>query len=61
MMQNAKLDYNLGFFVRETCLLPQPVFILACGRQLNDLVRYCAAPNTLVHPYTVNLGTFPNT
>ena len=61
MMQSAKLNDSLGPFVREIRPSPEPAFILARDRQLNDLVRFCAAPNSFsiltVDP-TFNLGEF---
>ena len=61
MTQSAKLGDSLGPFVRETHPSPEPAFILARDRQLNDLVRFCAAPDSfsiLTEDPTFNLGKF---
>ena len=61
MMQSAKLGDSLGHFVRETQPSPEPAFVLARDRQLNDLVRFCEIPENVsvltVDP-TFNLGDF---
>ena len=59
MMKSAKLDDSLGQFVHETRPSPEPAFILARDRQLNDLVRFCAAPDILTVDPTFNLGHDP--
>ncbi len=61
MMQSAKLGDSLGHFVRETRPSPEPAFVLARDRQLDDVVRFCAIPDNFsvltVDP-TFNLGDF---
>lgn len=61
MMQNAKVGDSHGCFVRETRPSPEPAFVLARDRQLDDLVRFCAIPDSFsvltVDP-TFNLGDF---
>ena len=61
MMQSAKVSDGLGHFVRETRPSPEPAFVLARDRQLDDLVRFCAIPESFsvltVDP-TFNLGEF---
>ena len=61
MMQSAKVGDSLGHFVRETRPSPEPAFVLACDRQLDDLVRFCAIPDgfsVLTVDPTFNLGDF---
>ena len=41
MMRSAEEDV-MGKFVRETRPSPEPAFVLARDRQLDDLVRFCA-------------------
>ena len=61
MMQSAKVGDSLGCFVRETRSSPEPAFVLARDRQLDDLVRFCAIADSFsvltVDP-TFNLGDF---
>ena len=61
MMQSAKVGDSLEHFVRETRPSPEPAFVLALDRQLDDRVRFCAIPDGLsvltVDP-TFNLGDF---
>jgi len=61
MMQSASLGDSLGLFVRETRPSPEPAFILARDRQLDDLVRFCAIANgfsVLTVDPTFKLGDF---
>lgn len=61
MMQSAKLGDSCGLFVRETRPSPEPAFVLARDRQLDDIVRFCTIPDNFsvltVDP-TFNLGDF---
>jgi len=61
MIQQAKLGDSTGMFVRETRASPEPAFVLARDRQLDDLVRFCTNPSVFsiltVDP-TFNLGAF---
>ena len=61
LMQRAKEKDDLGLFVRETRTSPEPAFVLARDRQLDDLVQYCT-PNEnfsiLTVDPTFNLGAF---
>ena len=41
IMQSAKQEDVIGKFVRETRPSPEPAFVLARDRQLDDLVRFC--------------------
>jgi hypothetical protein len=60
-MQAAKLGDRDGLFVRETQPSPEPAFVLARDRQLDELEWLCTDPNTFsiltVDP-TFNLGDF---
>ena len=60
-MQSAKEEDSIGKFVRETRPSPEPAFILARDRQLDDLVRFCTVAEGFsimrVEP-TFNLGDF---
>ncbi len=60
-MQSAKEKDRMGSFVRETRPSPEPAFVLGRDRQLDDLVRFCAASENFsiltVDP-TFNLGDF---
>ena len=61
MMQQAKLGDKAGLFVRETRSSPEPAFVLARDRQLDDLVRFCTHPtefSILTVDPTFNLGAF---
>lgn len=61
MMQSAKLSNSLRYFVRETQPSPEPAFVLARDRQLDDLVRICAIPggfSVLTVDPTFKLGDF---
>ena len=61
MMQSAKLGDSVGPFVRDTRPSPEPAFILARDRQLDDLVRFCAIANgfsVLTVDPTFKLGNF---
>ena len=40
MMRSAEEDV-MGKFVQETCPSPEPAFVLASDRQLDDLIRFC--------------------
>ena len=59
IMQSAE-DRD-GKFVRHTRPSPEPAFVVACDRQLDDLVRFCTIPDDFtiltVDP-TFNLGDF---
>ena len=58
MMQQAKLGDKAGLFVRSS---PEPAFVLARDRQLDDLVRFCTHPtefSILTVDPTFNLGAF---
>ena len=60
-MQSAKQEDAVGRFVRETRPSPEPAFVLARDRQLDDLVRFCTGADDFciltVDP-TFNLGDF---
>ena len=60
-MQSAKVEDKVGKFVRETRPSPEPAFVLARDRQLDDLVRFCTIPegsSVLTADPTFNLGQF---
>ena len=61
IMQSAKQEDVIGKFVRETRPSPEPAFVLARDRQLDDLVRFCTVADDFsiltVDP-TFNLGDF---
>jgi hypothetical protein len=61
VMQAAKLGDRDGLFVHETRPSPEPAFVLARDRQLDELERFCTDPNMFsiltVDP-TFNLGDF---
>lgn len=61
LMQKAKLGDSDGFFVRDICPCPEPAFVLARDRQLDDMVRFCTVSTSFsiltVDP-TFNLGNF---
>ena len=61
IMQSAKQEDVIGKFVRETRPSPEPAFVLARDRQLDDLVRFCTGADEFsiltVDP-TFNLGDF---
>ena len=61
MIQQAKLGDSTGMFVRGTRASPEPVFVLARDRQLDDLVQFCTNPSVFsiltVDP-TFNFGAF---
>lgn len=61
IMQSAKLEDKYGKFVRETRPSPEPAFVVARDRQLDDLVRFCTIPegfSILTADPTFNLGHF---
>ena len=61
IMQSAKLEDEGGKFVRETRPSPEPAFVVARDRQLDDLVRFCTIPekfSILTADPTFNLGQF---
>ena len=61
MIQQAKLGDSTGKFVRETRSSPDPAFVFARDRQLDDLVRFCTNPtafSVLTVDPTFNLGVF---
>lgn len=61
IMQSAKEEDSIGKFVRETRPSPEPAFILARDRQLDDLVRFCTVAegfSVLTVDPTFNLGDF---
>lgn len=61
IMQSAKEEDATGKFVRETRPSPEPAFIVARDRQLDDLVRFCTVPEgftVLTVDPTFNLGDF---
>ena len=61
MIQQAKLGDGTGMFVRETRSSPEPAFVLARDRQVDDLVRFCTGPadfSVLTADPTFNLGAF---
>ena len=61
MMQQAKIGDHSGKFVRDTRPSPEPAFVLARDRQLDDVVRFCTPSSSFsiltVDP-TFNLGEF---
>lgn len=61
IMQSAKMEDHQGKFVRETRPSPEPAFVVARDRQLDDMVRFCTSPDDFsiltVDP-TFNLGDF---
>ena len=61
IMQSAKVEDHQGKFVRDTRPSPEPAFVIARDRQLDDLVRFCTIPDDFtiltVDP-TFNLGDF---
>ena len=61
IMQSAKEEDVMGKFVRETRPSPEPAFVLARDRQLDDLVRFCTVAegfSILTVDPTFNLGDF---
>ena len=44
MMQQAKIRDKSGLFVREIRSSPEPAFVLARERQLDDIERFCTNP-----------------
>ena len=60
IMQSAKVGDRDGF-VRDTRPSPEPAFVVARDRQLDDLVRFCTIPDgftILTADPTFNLGDF---
>ncbi len=61
LMQEAKVGDCGGMFVRDVRPSPEPAFVLARDRQLDDLEKFCTVPGTFsiltVDP-TFNLGDF---
>ena len=61
LMQQSKLEDQGGMFVRDCQPAPEPAFVLARDRQLNDVVHFCTDPSNFsvltVDP-TFNLGEF---
>ena len=45
IMQSAKVEDHQGKFVRDTRPSPEPAFVIARDRQLDDLVRFCTIPD----------------
>ena len=61
MIQHVKLGDSTVMFVRETRSSPEPAFVLARDRQLDDLVRFCTIPtnfSVLTVDPTFNIGAF---
>ena len=61
IMLSAKEEDFMGKFVRETRPSPEPAFVLARDRQLDDLVRFCTVAeefSILTVDPTFNLGDF---
>lgn len=54
MMHQAKLGDHSGNLFMTRGHLPEPAFILACDRQLDDLVRFCTPfPFLQLIPYSI--------
>ena len=45
IMQSAKVGDRDGKFVQTTRPSPEPAFVVARDRQLDDLVRFCTIPD----------------
>ena len=61
IMQSSKLEDDHGKFVQQTRPAPEPAFVVARDRQLDDLVRFCTPPDgftVLTVDPTFNLGEF---
>ena len=61
IMQQTKQGDRHGLFVRDTRPCPEPAFVLARDRQLDDLERFCTNPSefsVLSIDLTFNLGDF---
>ena len=61
VMLSAKSEDVNGKFVRDTRPCPEPAFVVARDRQLDDLVRFCTpayALSILTVDPTFNLGDF---
>ena len=61
IMRSANIEDHDGKFVRDTRPSPEPAFVVARDRQLDDLVRFCTIPedfSILTVDPTFNLGDF---